>query len=553
MIENRRLRAPARHGEALFDPPLAAAESLVEQNTALARQAESDISGRRLTELAAEARTLLLRDAHDYTAAYRNVNSSPWSGPFETRAPARVLLAGHQPQLFHPGVLFKNFALAAMGRRLNAATVNLVIDNDAAGAPALRVPANSIEAPTLASIPFDQPAPRVPFEERRIADLETFRSFGRRAQEMIRPFVANPIIEQLWRYAVEALKRTDNLGRTLAQARHRLEADWGLQTLELPLSCVARTAPFAWFVASILRDLPRFVEVHNQSLVEYRRTHRLRSRTHPVPDLATDGDWREAPLWVWSREDPARRRLFVRRVSRQEMELTDRAQWNGRLPWPEDGAGAAAVERLMQLARDGVKLRPRALMTTLYARVFLGDLFLHGIGGAKYDELTDALIRRFFGLTPPVFYAVTATVLLPVPRPGASPADVRRIEQQLRELRFHPEHHLDGSLEEASPHVEAKRRWLSADPPAPSLRERHQAIANANAALQPFVEPLRRRLEQERQERLHALQKERLLGSREFSFCLFPQDELPALLHRLLAECGEASTVDRNSFRSGTE
>jgi hypothetical protein len=556
MIENRRLRAPARHGEVLIDPPLAAAEELVEQNSAVLREAEIDIAGRSLADLAAEARSLLLQEANKYTAAYRDVDAPGGTSRCGARLPERILLAGHQPQLFHPGVLFKNFALAALANRLNAAAVNLVIDNDAAGPPSLRVLAGSTAAPTIEAVPFDQPAPRVPYEERRIADVATFRTFGRRVHETIRPFVANPIIEQLWPYAIEALKRTDHLGRSLAQARHRLEADWGLQTLELPLSCVARTEPFAWFVAFLLRDLPRFVEVHNQSLRDYRRAHRLRSRTHPVPDLAAEGEWREAPFWVWSADDPVRRHWFVRRVSRGEIELTDRRAWRLRLPLAEEGNAAAAVERLLQLARQGVKLRPRALMTTLYARLFLGDLFLHGIGGAKYDELTDALVRRFFGLTPPAFYAVTATVLLPVPRPGVSPADVRRIEQQLRELRFHPEQHLDGDMPDAAPHAEAKRRWLSAHAPSRDLRERHRAIESANAALQPFVEPLRERLEQERKNLSQELNNERLLGSREFSFCLFPKDELPALLHHLIAEQNTAAVskiAGRNVIPSRTD
>jgi hypothetical protein len=215
--------------------------------------------------------------------------------------------------------------------------------------------------------------------------------------------------------------------------------------------------------------------------------------------LTLDGDWCEAPLWVWSRESPARRRLFARRVSRREIELTDRRNWTTILPLAAGGAADAAVERLLELQRDGVKLRTRALTTTLYARLFLGDLFLHGIGGAKYDEVTDVLIRRFFGLTPPGFYAVTATILLPVPRPGATQDDVRRIDRGLRELRFHPEQHVNGSVPDAAAHMDAKRRWLAAALPRGAGHAKHQGIEQANAALQPFVETHRRRLLEERE------------------------------------------------------
>ena len=40
------------------------------------------------------------------------------------------------------------------------------------------------------------------------------------------------------------------------------------------------------------------------------------------------------------------------------------------------------------LRESGVKIRPRAILTTLYSRLFLSDLFIHGIGGAKYDAWT---------------------------------------------------------------------------------------------------------------------------------------------------------------------
>ena len=59
--------------------------------------------------------------------------------------------------------------------------------------------------------------------------------------------------------------------------------------------------------------------------------------------------------------------------------------------------GRSSWKRGGSLAGAGCKVRSRALTTTLFARLLLADLFLHGIGGGKYDELTDELMRRFFG------------------------------------------------------------------------------------------------------------------------------------------------------------
>ena len=96
--------------------------------------------------------------------------------------------------------------------------------------------------------------------------------------------------------------------------------------------------------------------------------------------------------------------------------LSDRQSWEARLPLRRRATPAGAFERLMELQRAGVRIRPRALVTTLWARLALGDLFIHGIGGAKYDCVTDRLIERFFGLTPPRFMVVSATLHLPIQR-----------------------------------------------------------------------------------------------------------------------------------------
>ena len=65
----------------------------------------------------------------------------------------------------------------------------------------------------------------------------------------------------------------------------------------------------------------------------------------------------------------------------------------------------------LDLGQRGLKVRSRALTNTLYARLFLCDLFIHGIGGGKYDEVTDDMIRRYYGIEPPEYLVLSATSL----------------------------------------------------------------------------------------------------------------------------------------------
>lgn len=519
-VQHRKLRAPAEHGQTLADPPLEAAADRALHNRTLARAYRYDVQGRPLDGLARQGRQELVAAAGEYTRAYRDV-----CPPSE---PEAVLLAGHQPELYHPGVWFKNFGLSTVARRMNAVAVNLLIDNDTIRSAAVRVPQGTLDEPRVARVAFDQPSEEIPFEDRAVQDAALFTSFAARVRSSLAPFVQHPLIGELWPLVLEAYRGDPNLGRCLSQGRHRLEAQWGLTTLEVPLSVVCQGEPFRWFLAHLLAHLPRLQEVYNACLAEYCRAHRIRSRTHPVPPLGQRDEWREAPFWVWPAEDPRRRRLFVRRRG-AELELSDLCQWQAALSLHPEGDGARAVEQLAEMAAAGIRLRPRALVTTMFARLLLGDLFFHGIGGAKYDQLTDMIIQRFFHLSPPSYVVLTATAKLPIPRPQVSEEDVRRLRWRIRDLRFNPQRYVPRTAETEAWLAE-KQRWMDPRGPCHDRGTRHRAIARANEALQPFVAAQRAQLNAERVRCERLLQQNQLLGSREYSFCLFPAEALRFLV-----------------------
>ncbi len=329
-----------------------------------------------------------------------------------------IFLAGHQPELFHPGVWLKNFALGALARGHQATAINLVIDSDTTKGLALRVPGGSPSRPSVELIALDRPEPRVPYEERRVIERRQFEDFGGRVAAQMAPLLGDPLVLSYWPLVRERLAQTDHLGTCIAQARHQLEGRWGLQTLEVPQSWVCQAPSFCWFAVHLLAQLPRFRRLYNEAVQEYRRVHRIRNAAQPMPDLAAEGPWLEAPLWVWTAERPTRRRLLARQDGR-ELILTDRQGWEARLTLSPESDGRRAAEQLVELRQRGVKIRSRALITTLWARLVLGDLFLHGIGGAKYDQVTNLLMERFFGLAPPGMMVVSATLHLPISRPAA--------------------------------------------------------------------------------------------------------------------------------------
>ena len=315
--EHRRLRAPREHGATLIEPPLTDVAALLARNRDRRRRYVGDMQGRSLAELCANARQELLQAAWAYTSQYREATLPAANSP--------ILLAGHQPELFHPGVWFKNFALGRLAREHGGVGVNLVIDSDTLKQAALRVPGGSVESPVVESVPFDRPTEEIPFEERSIVDRQLLASFGQRAAEVLAPLVPNPLVRDFWPLVTQRAAETTNLGECLAQSRHRLEGQWGLATLELPQSHVCQLPAFHWFTAHVLAHLPRFAREYNDAVRAYRSANHVRSANHPVPDLAADGEWLEAPFWLWTSESPRRRRLFAS-AQGERLVLTDRRQ-----------------------------------------------------------------------------------------------------------------------------------------------------------------------------------------------------------------------------------
>ena len=304
-----------------------------------------------------------------------------------------------------------------------------------------------------------------------------------------------------------------------------------MATLEIPQSRLCNLPVFHRLTANLLAHLPRFWDVYNSALADYRRQHGVRSHAHPAPELAADGDWLEAPYWFWTDDNPRRRRVFVRSRG-DELLLSDREGLEVPLQLSPEREPAAAIEQLAGLAARGIRLRSRALLTTLAARLLLGDLFLHGIGGAKYDRLTDAIIQRFFYIEPPAYMVVSGTLHLPIAHRPVTADDLRSVEQQVRQLVFHPEQFIANPNEKPAADWTAEKRRLIDEKPGPAAaRDRCRAIRRVNESLQPWVA--------ERRGELTAASgrpwpsgcmPKGILSSRDYGFCLDPEKILRGFL-----------------------
>jgi len=542
VIVPRRLRAPQEHGAILAEPAWTDVPDLLRANHHCLQNSKVAILGRPLSDLRHHARNAALSAAGQYLQLAGEPIPSFADGP--------LLLAGHQPELFHPGVWVKNFALNGLARTLGGVPLNLIVDSDAPKSVSLSIPKwetdvgarmkeepNSIPFiphPSSLILPFDRGINEVPYEEREVQDPAVFAEFARNARVAVRGWSFPSMLPAFWSEVERQALRTRLLGERLVGARRFFERSWGCHNFEVRVSRLCGTEPFAWFACHLLTDLPHFHSLYNQCLHDYRRVYGLRSRSHPVPDLAAEGDWLEVPLWGWRSDQPRRGRLMARLQS-ASIDLRVGAESWPTIPFPTTSDPARAVAAWQDLERRGFKLRSRALTTTLFARLFVGDVFIHGIGGAKYDELTDEIIRRFYGFEPPRFMILSATLRLPFPLLPAQPRDRARLLWQLRDLHCNPQRYVDRGTPHALALAAQKQDWIARQPrDARQRRERFQALQQLTAQLRSFVEDARAPVSRELVRCERQLQANVLLGRRDYVFCLYPEAELREFCSRFL-------------------
>ena len=525
-----RLRVPKTDGSLLAVPDLDEWQRSLGDNRQSLPAMDVAIGGMALADLRRLARRELLTQSSEYLAGF----GEPALSSVDLDFP--MVVTGHQPTLFHPGVWIKNFAAYGLANALNGIGVNVLIDNDTVKQTAVPVPAGRPAAPLLAYAPFDRWAAEIPFEERDIVDEEVFTRFAGIVANHLAEYPFEPIAEHYWHLTKASAAVTANLGERLAAGRRALERQWGCHNAEVPLSHLCRGEAFARLASHVLLQLDAFVEHHNQALAEYRKLNRVQSRNHPVPALERDDEWTEAPLWAWSSGRPERKRLFVRR-ERGTMQL----RVGDQLIATVDLAGDAAEELLELLGNDrlGVKLRPRALLTTMFLRLCVADLFIHGVGGGKYDELGDELINRFFRIRPPSFAILSATAMLPT---EACLVDDQRLAEQShlhRDLYWNPDRYLDDALRDQEPvadWIERKFELMEQTPDTRAgRRARFREFRQLGDQLRRYLGSLPLDVERERVGLIERQQAGEILNSREFAYCLFPAETLVKLFDKVRA------------------
>ena len=519
---------PKGENVSLIDPPPGELPRLLAENRRRLRGAHFSLAGAPFAQVLARAREDAAARAAEY-CDLMGVAATPLAAAHSS-PPDTFVACGHQPGFLHPGVWIKNHLVGRLAGQCNACGLNVVIDTDTPGNLDFRVPRRLGREMKVEHFRCLNARADLPLEEQQLDDPHRVAELPEKVRPLLEFESARPLAARYLGHLAESARGKPSISHLLTFARRKTEEDEGLHNLELPFSAACGFDGFLLLVLEVLRRADEFASTYNRRLAEYRRIFKVRGKANPLPDLAIGGARIELPLWI-SRAGRPRHSLHIERSNREIILLLE-----GEHVWTLSAGqlenAAAGIEALENLTAAGIRLRPKALVTTIYIRLLLCDLFVHGIGGGNYDIITDEIIRDFFGFEPPVYAVATANVSMPFERFNVSGGSVSAIRHDANRLQMNPANFADA--------------LLPGDHELPLLlSERHRLLDELHAALYDsakralFVEMkkidahLRAKVSVFADEKMHelaaaqkALGYNAIAAGRDYPFCIYPEEVL---------------------------
>ncbi|MEK6622052.1 MAG: hypothetical protein AABZ13_06180, partial [Planctomycetota bacterium] len=265
--------------------------------------------------------------------------------------------------------------------------------------------------------------------------------------------------------------------------------------------------------------------IYNEKLAKYRVIHKIRSKANPLPDMNVGNNITELPFWVW-KQGEERKRCYLQNEG-DLLKITDGTHVVAVLKKNE--AGSENVQKLRALQEDRIKLRPRAITTTMFFRLLFSDVFIHGIGGAKYDTITDEIIREFFGISPPSYVTNSATLFLPLNALDRDIGELQRVQRELRDMPHNPERYASKELLNDAGFVNRikEKKRILATIECCSMDEKKACFNQIKALNKLLLDQIRTEFLNKQNERnalMNGLAHENTVKFREYPVCMFPTE-----------------------------
>ncbi len=349
-----------------------------------------------------------------------------------------VAAGGHQPVIPYPGITFKDIVHSLLAEARQLRPINFIVDYDLPGEDGIYYPA-AVSGGYERRLLYRGFAPETSYEDAAPDGA---------AAEAVEKLVGAPLLDADGISAYGGALRRGVLGENslagqLGAARRAWETGLGVQLLDVPFSGLCEGAAFGCFFLEVAGRAEEFRDCYNECLAEQRRG------LSPSPTRGQFGELRqeqgrvELPFWCVSEQ--RRQTLWVE---------ASKTGWLF--------AGNEKVGDLFLLRRGelGFKIRPKALMLTMFVRLLAGEFFVHGVGGGNYEQLNDLLFERFLGLRGGEYWVCSATLYLEGAGDGG--VSIEGLSARIRRMENSPEEFLGDDVGAAAKLLVAEKREMLA-------------------------------------------------------------------------------------------
>ena len=534
---------PKKNKEIFIDPAYENIPELIDLNKKSFQSYDCNINGIPFSQFREQVRSDTLKKAGEYSenllSLCSNLNiagTKNFSCVKDFYSPEKnIIQTGHSPAIVHPGVLIKHSLVNRIAKKVNGIGINMVVDNDAGNDNCLNIPDINDLGSSVEKMEYHPGLRNLAFEEIRYADSTQLPAF----KENVLKSLHNPdmlkTLEDFMNVVIKLSGETLQFSDLFTFARHAFATRFGIRNLEVPVSLISETDPFLNFFLHITANVKCFVDIYNSKLREYRKLKKISSKANPLPDLMEKGFVIEMPFWIWE-EGKQRKSLYASVSNGSRISILCENKMIEHFDFGEMNRSTnnlKNLERLKALISKGIKIRPKAIANTMYSRMFFSDLFIHGIGGAKYDLITNEIIREFFGVEPPEYATISATLYLPYKPFDVSDEDINKMKHAVKDMGYNPDRYASrGIMEDAGmiSLINEKKDLISRG--ASDSKEKHltfDRIKQLNSLMKDKISPLIKKSENEIADLEKKLSYNSIVTNRNYPFCLYPEAMLGEL------------------------
>ncbi len=380
-----------------------------------------------------------LASIRDEFIKYTGINKSSKTTP--------VIATGHQPILYYPGIIFKNYFISKIAKETEGIPINFIVDSDTAEI-SIPVPYQKDNNYYKKIIKINNPE-GYSFSNFKPSENNVILFF-QEIEENIQLLDNKNIHKAFHDYKnrfFDLFKENHHFIDTIILLRKEFEELNKIKLIDLKISGISKSIAFYQFAWYIIKNIEKFLDIYNESAEKNKK-----SNYQAVKFLLHEKDVYEIPFWFIS--NFRRYPIYLKKKNNLLSFFSENEDFTFSI-----NTANKKEEEIVNMLKNNLILFPKAITLTLMFRIFLCDVFIHGTGGVFYDKITNDIIKDFLNLNLyPDFLVITGDIYLPLIDENVLEIDREYEERQkwLKNVSHHPSKYMDKGF--ANKYVEKKKQ-----------------------------------------------------------------------------------------------